>query len=173
MGPAASSPLVIRAICSRVAPYMCLMPPSVVEVLTTVGTLVGRAGPNPWWLWDLALCGGCGPAGWGRAGTHMATIMGQEVTGPQGWYWPAGTPALLNVSPNGFQTRMLLGRVFPVQDPQDGEPSVGLRHLTPWGGPLWLWYSSHLWVTNLGCESWLCSVSAPPVHLVVVPSLCL
>ena len=38
---------------------------------------------------------------------------------------------LLKLSPAGLQSQMLWGLIFPVQDPQAGEPDMGLRTLTP------------------------------------------
>lgn len=43
--------------------------------------------------------------------------------------------ALLNISLADFQSQMLWGLIFSVLDPWDGEPSVGLRALTPQGEP--------------------------------------
>ena len=51
-GPAAHSPLVTRAICSRGAPYVGFMDPSVVAELTTVGAVLCGAVPWPSWLPD-------------------------------------------------------------------------------------------------------------------------
>ena len=47
-------------------------------------------------------------------------------------------PALLNVSLTGFQRWKFWGLIFPTQDPQAGEPNVGLRTLFSWGGLLQL-----------------------------------
>ena len=51
---------------------------------------------------------------------------------------PVGLPKL---SPTGLQSQMLWGIIFLVQDPQAGEPNVGLRTLTPLGEPLRYNYS--------------------------------
>lgn len=47
MSPAVSSPLIIRATCSSIHSFVGFLPPSAVQVLTTVGAVVGRAGPYP------------------------------------------------------------------------------------------------------------------------------
>ena len=47
MSPAVSSPLIIIAIRSSIYSFVGFLPPSAVQVLTTVGALVGRAGPYP------------------------------------------------------------------------------------------------------------------------------
>ena len=51
---------------------------------------------------------------------------------------PLGLPKL---SPAGVQSQVVWGLVFLVQDLRDGEPSVGLRTLTPVGEPLQCNYS--------------------------------
>ena len=43
---------------------------------------------------------------------------------------------LLRLSSAGLRTQMLWGVLFPVLDPQAGEPDVGLRTLAPAGEPL-------------------------------------
>ena len=58
--------------------------------------------------------------------------------------------ALLEVSLGGLQSQTFWGLVFPGQDPQAGEPDVGLGPLTPRGEPLQLSFSSCLWVAYLG-----------------------
>ena len=58
--------------------------------------------------------------------------------------------ALPNISPTGFQSQMFWRLVFLMQDPWVGDPNVGLGHIAPWKGPLWLCYSSCLWVTDPG-----------------------
>ena len=47
VSPAVFSPLIIRAICSSIYSFVGFLPPSAVQVLTTVRALVGRAGPYP------------------------------------------------------------------------------------------------------------------------------
>ena len=51
------------------------------------------------------------------------------------------------------------------------EPDMWLGPFTPWGEPLQLWWSFPLWVTSLGCGSWLYYASTPPTYLIIVPSL--
>ena len=46
---------------------------------------------------------------------------------------PLGLP---KVSPTGLQSQRFWELIFPAQDPQAGEPNVGLRPLVPWRGPL-------------------------------------
>ena len=53
--------------------------------------------------------------------------------------------ALLDISPTGFQSRMLWWLIFPGQDPWSGEPEMGL---SPQGGPPQLGWPSCLWVTT-------------------------
>ena len=43
---------------------------------------------------------------------------------------------LSKVSPTGLQSQMLWGLIFLVQNPQAGEPDMGLSPLTPLGEPL-------------------------------------
>ena len=50
--------------------------------------------------------------------------------------WPSGFPM------HKPHLRQTLGLIFPVQDPQAGERSVGLRPLIPWGELLQLCSSS-------------------------------
>ena len=58
-GPAAPSPLIMRAICFGGALYVGCMCPSAVARPTPVSMLIGVAGPWSNWLSDLALCGDC------------------------------------------------------------------------------------------------------------------
>ena len=48
---------------------------------------------------------------------------------------------LLKLSPNGLQTQILWGFIFPVQEAHAGEANMGLRTLTPVGKPLQYNYS--------------------------------
>ena len=48
---------------------------------------------------------------------------------------------LSKVSPTDLQSQAFWGIIFPVQDPQDEEPEVGLRPLTPCREPLQCNYS--------------------------------
>ena len=75
-------------------------------------------------------------------------------------------PALLNTSSTGFQSQTFWGLPFLVQDPQAGEPNVGVRPLAPWVGHLGLWYSSCLWVADLGVRVLTISFLSPsyPSH---------
>ena len=45
---------------------------------------------------------------------------------------PVGLPKL---NSTGLQMQLFWGFIFLVQDPWAGVPNVGLRPLTPWGGP--------------------------------------
>ena len=66
-------------------------------------------------------------------------------SGVSGSYRPS---TLLYTSPVGLQSQAFWNLVLSVQDPQAWKPDVGLRPLTPWGEPLRLWLSSHLWVVS-------------------------
>ena len=74
---------------------------------------------------------------------------------------------LPKVRPDGFQSQTFWGLIFMVQNPQAGEPSVGLGSHAPCnynyppicGWPTWVY------------GSWLYCFSAPSTCLVVVPSL--
>ena len=66
---------------------------------------------------------------------------------------------------------MLWGLVFLAQDPQTGEPGVGLRSLTPVGEPLQCNYSPVCGSPTLGDGTWLYRESASPACIIVVPSL--
>ena len=76
--------------------------------------------------------------------------------------WLSCTQAPLPSSPDAW------GLVFLVLEPQAGEPNVGLRPLVPWGEPLQLCLSSCLWVTYMGCGSWLYRISTPPPLLPIL-----
>ena len=109
-GPAAQSPLVTRAICSRHAAYVGFMGPSVVKGPTAVGALVGGAGPWHGWLPGPALCSGCWPTGGWR---WVLECWLQSLEGP-------GTDACPLFGGAGFLHGWLLG--------------VG----HPWTGAAWL-----------------------------------
>lgn len=47
-----------------------------------------------------------------------------------------------------FSKPDVLGTHFLVQNPQAGEPRMGLRPFVSQGGPLWWWYSSCVWVAR-------------------------
>ena len=55
--------------------------------------------------------------------------------------------------------------------PSAEEPSVGLRHLTPWADLLQLWLASRLWASHPGVWVLTLLYLCPPTHLVVVASL--
>ena len=80
---------------------------------------------------------------------------------------------LLKLSRSGLQSHMLWGFIFPVQDPWTGEFDMGLRTLTPMGNPLQYNCSPVCGLPTQGYGIWLYHESAPPTHLVLVPSLCL
>ena len=46
------------------------------------------------------------------------------------------SPALLYTSRAGVQNQIFWGLIFPVLDPQAGDPDVGLGPLASWGEPL-------------------------------------
>ena len=85
--PAAQSSMVTRTICSRSAPYVGCVYPSIVVGLTTVGALLDRAGPPLCWLPGLALCSGCWPSD-GQG--HILAQLAAGLMGAQDWCWPAG-----------------------------------------------------------------------------------
>lgn len=88
-GPAANSSLVTRAIFSRIVPSVGYVGPSLVAELTTVGTLVGRIGPQSGWLL---------PAG--GLGHSLTGCMVRNVPGlvPAGWWagWVLGWLAVVS-----------------------------------------------------------------------------
>ena len=70
---------------------------SVVVEPTTVGVLVGRAGPQPGWLAGPASCRGCCPTnGWGWVSMQQAASLGRGLQGvlPTG-PWVGKPPTLL------------------------------------------------------------------------------
>ena len=79
---------------------------------------------------------------------------------------------LPKVSPIGLQSQTFWGLDFLMQDPRAEVPHVGLRP-SLFGENLcncnysFLWGGSPTW----GYGSWLYCASAPPTHLIVVPSL--
>ena len=89
-GPEACSPVITRAICSGGALYVSCMHTSVVVGPTTVGALVGGAGPQPGWLRGCALCGGCRPTGGQGSLPAWLAAQPQFQGGAQDCSWPAG-----------------------------------------------------------------------------------
>lgn len=96
-GPAANSSLVTRAIFSRIVPSVGYVGPSLVAELTTVGTLVGRIGPQSGWLL---------PAG--GLGHSLTGCMVQNVPGlvPAGW-WASWVLGWLAIVSGGIQKLVL------------------------------------------------------------------
>ena len=78
--------------------------------------------------------------------------------------------ALPYASPACLQRQMFWGPIFLVQDPQAGQPYVGLRVLTSWIKPLQLWLSSCLWVTFQLCDH---TVSPPLLPVMLWFFLCI
>lgn len=77
--------------------------------------------------------------------------------------------SLSPTGPAGLQSQTLWVLIFPVQDPQAGESDVGLRSLTPWGAPLQVLSSLHLWVIHPGMW-FLTSMSLPLLYLILKDS---
>lgn len=65
------------------------------------------------------------------------------------------------------------GGLLSMLGPLVEKPNVGFRHLTLWGGPVQLWYSSRLWVTNPGMWILMVLLLYPSYQLFAIPSLCL
>ena len=82
-GSGSTLPSGCKPVWSRGVLYMCSIGPSVVVGLTTVGGLVGGAGPWPGWLPGPALCEGC----WG-----VGPGPGLAGCGSQGWSLCTGGP---------------------------------------------------------------------------------
>ena len=166
-GLAAYSPLFTGAICSRGAPYVGCMGLSLVAGLTTVGTLVGRAGPQMaarpclmlrllplWWAWPgpgKAGCRALGVLGWYQPDSRCGQVMAccARYPGGSGWCHPPG------VSSTGSQHSwlqdpgspragigLLLGREVPGANEIEGGPQNGAcQHQCPHGrtgAPKWL-----------------------------------
>ena len=94
---------------------MSCMGPSVVAGLTTVGALVGRAGPWPTWLPGPAPCRGCQPTG-GQAGLVPAWLAVRPGVS-QGC--PTGCPI-------GWQGQVSRGLAAGIGGPEAGAgPLVG------------------------------------------------
>ena len=73
----------------------------------------------------------------------------------------SGPPALLNVSPPGFQSHIEVAH-FPAQVPWSGEPNLGLNPLLFNECP-WLWYTSCLWAAAPGI--WILAKPHPCPYL--------
>ena len=80
------TPLWSLELCALYALCGSMLPSAVAEP-TTVGLLIGRAGPWPGWLPGLAWCGGC----WSPSGQDwVLEWLAAEPSGVQGWFLPAG-----------------------------------------------------------------------------------
>ena len=79
---------------------------------------------------------------------------------------------LLHTSPAGLQSQVLLGLLLPVPDPEEWEPDMGLRTLTPAGESLWYSYFPVCWLPTWWLWGCLYHVIAPPTIL-MWPPLCL
>ena len=81
------------------------------------------------WVWPRLLSNSCFCLGPGGCEILCSPFKSGVSICPS----PLG---LLKVSPAGLQSQTFWGLIFPVKDPQAGEPSVELRPFTPWGEPL-------------------------------------
>ena len=68
------------------------------------------------------------------AGTSACEIL--CASSKSGVFVSPSPVELLHSSPTGLQSQMLWGFLLLMPDPQDGEPNMGLRTLTPVGEPL-------------------------------------
>ena len=86
-GPAAHSTLIVRAVCSRGAPYVSCISPSLVVAPITVDVLVGGTSPQPSWLLGPTSYGGCWPRV-GGAGSWNGWLAIQGILGLSlAWCW--------------------------------------------------------------------------------------
>ena len=76
------------------------------------------------------------------------------------------SPDSPEISPTDLQSQRFWGLIFPVQNLADGEPHEGLVPLAPWGEPLQLELSSHLWVTCPGVLLVPCLRSSYPSYCI-------
>ena len=74
-------------------------------------------------------------------------------------------------SPAGLEIQTFWGLIFLVQHPQAGEPNVGLNPSLLGENLCNCNYSPICGSLTQGYESWLYHVSAPPMHLIMVPFL--
>ena len=92
MSPAVFSPLIIRTICSSIYSFVGFLPPSAVQVLTTVHALVGMAGPYPIGCETLPCVIAMSLLSWGRQiPTWLAIWAKRSWAQRAGIGWSAGS----------------------------------------------------------------------------------
>lgn len=113
-----------------------------------------RISKNSRWIWPRSILNNflcTGPWNkWDFACAHKHEVL---------FSW--SSLALQEISPSSFHSQTYQGLISWYRTSRLGSLIWASDHVAYWGGePLWLWYFSHLWVTNLV----MCFLTIPHIH---------